>query len=99
MLVYFVAGELGIYLAYKIARRDFSWWILADGTLGFALDCLARVVVKIMVDFSGCVHFRHAFEMGGLAFTASLLWAQAFPFVALHISKNSDAGGAVQGEG
>jgi len=31
----------------------------------------------------GCVHFRHPYELGGLGFTISLIWAQAFPFVAL----------------
>ena len=29
------------------------------------------------------MHFRHPFDLGGVAFSASMLWAQIMPFVAL----------------
>jgi len=35
------------------------------------------------VDFTGCLHERHPYELGGLSFTMSMIWAQVFPFVAL----------------
>jgi len=44
---------------------------------------IQRIVVKVIVDFTGCLHFRHPYELGGSGFTMSLIWAQAFPFVAL----------------
>ena len=44
---------------------------------------LVRIVAKVIVDFTGCLHLRHPYELGGLGFTMSMIWAQAFPFVAL----------------
>ena len=44
---------------------------------------LERICVKVMMDFSGCLQLRHTFELGGVAFSLSMLWAQIFPFVAL----------------
>ena len=51
---------------------------------------LVRVAVKIITDFSGCLHFRHPYEMGGLAFCLSMLWAQIFPFIALDMFETND---------
>jgi len=44
----------------------------------------------VIADFSGCIHYRHPMEMGGLAFSLSMLWAQIFPFVALIFFKDND---------
>ena len=44
---------------------------------------IARIIAKVIVDFTGCLHFRHPYELGGLGFTMSIIWAQLFPFVAL----------------
>ena len=84
-LVYFVGGEVVIYLAYKVVRRDFMYWPRVEGAFGFILSFVVRIIIKIIVDFSGCVHFRHPFELGGVAFFTSMLWAQIMPFVALHM--------------
>jgi len=53
----------------------------------------ARVVAKIVVDFTGCIHFRHPYDLGGVAFTMSIVWAQVFPFVALQFYEGSDEEG------
>jgi len=42
-----------------------------------------RILSKVVVDFSGQFHNRHPYELGGLGFTISMIWAQIFPFVAL----------------
>ena len=39
--------------------------------------------LEVIVDFTGCLHFRHPYELGGLGFIISMIWAQVFPFVAL----------------
>jgi len=39
--------------------------------------------VKVIAYFSGCLYLRYAYEMGGIAFSASMVWAQIMPFVAL----------------
>ena len=54
-----VGGEMAVYLAYKLARRDFLYWVQVEGLFGAIVSFFERVVVKVIVDFSGCVHFRH----------------------------------------
>ena len=80
MALLFIGGEIGIYLVFKILRQDFHFWIPGIPLIGSFFE---RILAKVIVDFTGCLHFRHPYEMGGLGFTISLIWAQAFPFVAL----------------
>ena len=79
----FFASEVGVFMVYKIVRGDFYWWIRVEGVLSVVASLLVRVIVKVITDFTGCVHFRNPLEMGGLAYSASMLWAQIMPFVAL----------------
>jgi len=79
-VILFIGGEIGLYLVFKILRQDFQYWIPGAPLIA---DLFARVVVKVVADFTGCLHLRHPYELGGLGFTISLIWAQAFPFVAL----------------
>ena len=58
LLVYFVGGELILYLAFKMARSDFYYFLRLEGPFGFFASFLTRVIVKVIVDFSGCLHFR-----------------------------------------
>jgi hypothetical protein len=61
-LVVYMSFDICVYMLYKIARRDFSYWVpTASG--GVAVLC--RVLVKVLVDFSGCVHFRNPLDLGG----------------------------------
>jgi len=80
MFLLFIGGEIGLYLLFKILRQDFHYWIPCEPLIGSLVE---RIVVKVIVDFTGCIHFRHPYELGGLGFTMSMIWAQAFPFVAL----------------
>ena len=72
--VYFVGGEIFVYLAFKIARRDFLYWIPIEGAAGAFISLIERMIAKVIVDFSGCMQFRHPCELGGLAFSLSMLW-------------------------
>ena len=74
MVVYFVGGEIVFYLAYKIVTRDFMYWVQVEGVMDFIVSLVTRVLVKVIVDFSGCLQFRHPFELGGIAFSCSMLW-------------------------
>ena len=72
--VYFVGGEMFFYFLVKIARRDFLYWLPIEGAAGVVASLIQRMIVKVIVDFSGCMQFRHPCEMGGLAFSLSMLW-------------------------
>ena len=74
MLVYFVGGEILLFLAWKIFRGDFLYWVRVEGVLGVILSIIERLFVKVVVDFTGCVQFRHPYELGGAVFSASVLW-------------------------
>jgi len=80
MTLHFIGGEIGLYLVFKIIRQDFHYWIPGAPLVGSFLE---RIIVKVVADFTGCIHFRHPYELGGLGFTISMIWAQIFPFVAL----------------
>ena len=90
LVVYFVGGEMVLFIAYKILRGDFYYWARISGALSAVISLQTRVAVKVIADFSGCVHFRHPNELGGLAFSLSLVWAQVFPFLALQFHENDD---------
>jgi len=85
LVVHFVLGELLVYVAYKLVRRDFLCWMRLDGILSVTVSIVYRLLVKIIVDYSGCLHLRLPNELGGFAFSVSMLWAQIFPFVALQL--------------
>jgi len=80
MALLFIGGEIGLYLVYKILRQDFHYWPRDVPLIG---SFIARILAKVVVDFTGCLHFRHPYELGGLGFTISMIWAQISPFVAL----------------
>jgi hypothetical protein len=61
-LVVYMSFDMGLYMLYKIARRDFWYWPPATG-VGSAV--IVRGLVKVLVDFSGCVHFRNPLDLGG----------------------------------
>ena len=52
-------------------------------------------MLKLVADYTGCLHCRHPFEMGGVAFSVSLVWAQIFPFVALLFYNNDEMKGSI----
>ena len=58
-LFFFLGGEMIIFLVWKILRRDFFYWVRIEGPLAFLLAFFNRILIKIIVDFSGCLHMRH----------------------------------------
>ena len=96
LVLIFVGGEIGLYLVYKILRDDFHYWIRLDGKIAIFGSLFSRIVTKVIADFSGCLHLRHPYELGGFGFTLSLVWAQILPFVALFFFSGKDEGGNVK---
>ena len=88
-VVCFLGGEMIIYLIFKIVRRDFLYWVNVEGSLGVLISCINRIFGKIVADFSGCLQCRHPYELGGAAFSASMVWAQILPFVVLEMHSYS----------
>jgi len=89
-VVYFVGGEVLLYLIYKVVRSDYFYWTRVEGGLAIVLSLIERTLVKLIADFSECLHLRHPYELGGLAYSLSVICAQVFPFVALQLYEGGD---------
>jgi len=68
-----LGGELGLFLALKTARGDFWYWTPVYGIPGFVFSLLVRLIVKISVDWTAIMQFRHPNEVGGAYFTLTML--------------------------
>jgi hypothetical protein len=69
----YLGGAIALYLLYKLARRDFQYWV---PTAGACLSLVSRVFGKLYGDFSGNPQFRHPFEIGGAAYLLMLCETQ-----------------------
>jgi hypothetical protein len=67
----YLVGDMGLYLTYKLVRRDFLHWIPIDGALGAVNSFLERFLAKVLVDYTGVIQFRGSGEMGGVAWTGA----------------------------
>ena len=52
-----------IYLGIKALRRDFIYWIPLEGLWSLVGSLLTRIAVKVVVDYTGCIQFRHPYEV------------------------------------
>ena len=85
LLVHFVGGEILLYLAWKFFRGDFLYWVRVEGFFfGAILSLICRIIVKTIADFTGCLHVRHPYELGGAAFTMSMVWVRVKIVFCLH---------------
>jgi hypothetical protein len=64
VLVYLLS-DMGMYFMYKILRRDLWHWVPLEGAASVLESVLERLVVKVLVDFTGVIQFRAPAEMGG----------------------------------
>jgi len=77
LLIAYMAGDIALFLVVKVARRDFYWHVPVYGPLGVCLAVIARVVSKVVVDFTGSIQYRIATELGGAYWTFSMFMALA----------------------
>jgi hypothetical protein len=64
-LVVFTVADHVTFQLYKLIRDDFIYWLPG---LGVPLSLIARLIAKVLTDFTGLVHFRHPCELGGAYF-------------------------------
>lgn len=84
----FFSLDMLLYLAIKIVRNDFAYWIPGSGILSLVTSLTMRVVIKSIVDFTQITHFRHPYELGGVSWCVGvLLTLIAFPIsLSIYIS-------------
>jgi hypothetical protein len=69
----YIGVDLGLYLLVKILRGDFWYFMPLGGKAEIVSSIFARLTVKIIVDFTSIMHFRHPGEVGGAYWLFGLL--------------------------
>jgi len=83
----YLAGDMALYLLQKMARGDFHYWLPLDGALGLYVSFQMRVIVKVLSDFTGVVHFRGPQELGGVYWTLNMLLTVVASFACVWIGE------------
>jgi len=88
----YISLDLGLYLAVKILREDFWYWVPLGGNVEIASSLFARVMIKIVGDFTCIVLFRHPFELGGMYWSMSVVLTLISLPIAMNIYEKIDEG-------
>ena len=83
-------GELAFFLLFKLIRKDLRCHFRLDSVASGIFSCLFRVIVKIAIDFTGCVQGRHPYELGGLYFMINLITTQLISFWGAYLYIEAD---------
>jgi len=75
-----LGGELVAYLVYKLVRSDYRYWMPMPQGTSLATSLIMRVTVKVTCDFTGFLHARHPYEMGGFYWLMNMVVTQASVF-------------------
>jgi len=82
-----LGGEMVAYLSYKLVRGDFRYWAPLPRGTSLVVSLLERVSVKVICDFTGFLHARHPYEMGGLYWLMNMVFTQASVFGAIKLKE------------
>ena len=52
LLVAWLVGDMGLLMLYKLARRDFVYFIPLKGVVKWVVSIFMRVAVKALADFN-----------------------------------------------
>ena len=77
MLLMLLGVEFLALFVYKLVRGDLHYWPPVTGVTSYVGSFVARIIVKVMVDFTACAHFRHPLEYGGALFALSTVYERA----------------------
>jgi hypothetical protein len=82
----YIGADLGLYILIKILRADFWYWLPAGASIEIMTSIIFRVIVKIIVDFTSIVHFRHPNEVGGAYWLFGLVLTMVSLPVSIYIA-------------
>jgi len=90
--VYYMSGDMALYLLWRLARNDLHSWLPVGGPTGIFVSVMYRIVVKTIADFTGVIHMRSPQEVGGFYWTFSMFSALIASLVSVWVYFNSDEG-------
>ena len=82
-----LGGEMVAFLVYKLVRGDFRYWVPLPRGASLVLSLIERVIVKVICDFTGFLHSRHPYEMGGFYWLMNMVFTQASVFGAIKLKE------------
>ncbi len=53
LAIMMLSCEMGVYLLFKVVRRDFRYWMPLPRGTSLLVSLLMRVTVKVLADFTG----------------------------------------------
>ena len=80
----YLAGDICVYLFYKIVRGELRYALRVDGVMSYILALSARIVVKTVTDFTLLVNFRHPFELGSY-WLFNMILNQSFCVISVYL--------------
>jgi hypothetical protein len=82
-LVLFLATDMGVLFAYKLARQDFLTWHPLPKFASIVFSTFMRLTTKTIADFAGTMDARHSDVLGGIYFMYSMFQNQVSVLVAV----------------
>ena len=77
-LLSYLGVEMGVYLLYKILRKDFYCW---TPRTGIVVALVYRIGTKLMVDLTGLPQLRSPLDLGGACWAATMATTQVMCLV------------------
>ncbi|GMH92014.1 hypothetical protein TrST_g564 [Triparma strigata] len=82
VLLTYIFIEVGIMYIYKVSSGNFLyWWSIKSLRLRVISSLITRLVMKLIMDFTGMMFTRHPLEMGGGFYSLNLAFT---PIVCLY---------------
>jgi hypothetical protein len=85
LLLGYVAADHALHLAYRLARRDFVFFIPMPAAASAVVGLISRVIIKVITDFTGTPQTRLPLIGGGAYWLFSLVVSQASVFACVHL--------------
>ncbi|GMH81141.1 hypothetical protein TL16_g08838 [Triparma laevis f. inornata] len=73
IVAFYLVCDVLLFFAYKLQRRDFTYWFPIYGKTRVLSSALIQIGAKMIVDFTASVHHRHSIELGGSYWAFTLL--------------------------
>jgi hypothetical protein len=86
----YVGADLCLYLFVKILRGDFWYWIPAGGNVEVLSSIVARLLVKVITDFTSIMQFRHSYELGGMYWVLGFILTMGSLPIAIVLAESED---------
>jgi hypothetical protein len=84
----YIGSDLSLYLVVKILRGDFWWFLPLGGKAEIVSSICARILVKVVTDFTSIVQYRHPNDVGGVYWVFGVVLTMGSLPVAIFVGKS-----------